>query len=284
MKTSHLQIRSSINRHFRTAEYFLFCALTVAIAVTSAFAQRPFDPAQGILLRGTVVTMDAAGTILHNGSVLVRNGRIVATWNGQRPPEGISIGDAVQIDLGSRGRIFPGLINLHNHPTFNMLELWPAPSSHVEANLGRPLGTEPYSNRYQWNRMLNNAPPEERRLVDNPQALLNSPIGLNLYPEVGKYSEIKAMLGGETTDEGAPSNPTTDNILIRNVESLNFARNQIDSWVPSIEGLNGTDLSDLLARMQDGQIDAWIVHLAEGVRDNQRRAGDTSRHARSSLR
>lgn len=219
--------------------------------------------------------MDAAGTILQNGNVLVRNGKIVATWNGQNPPIGISIGGAVQIDLGSSARIFPGLINLHNHPTYNMLDLWPAPSSHVEANLGRPLGTEPYANRYQWNRMLNNAPPEGRRLIENPQALLNSPIGLNLYPEVEKYSKVKAMLGGVTTDEGAPSNPTTDNILIRNVESLNFGRNRIDSWVPSINGLNGTDLSDLLARMQNGQIDAWIVHLAEGVRDSQRRTGDT---------
>src|SRR5436190_17782452 len=76
--------------------------------VGSAIGQS-FDPAQGILLRGTVVTMDAAGTILHNGNVLVRNGRIVATWNGQRPPEGISIGSAVQIDLGSQALIFPGL-------------------------------------------------------------------------------------------------------------------------------------------------------------------------------
>src|SRR6266487_568950 len=176
-----------------------------------------FDPTQGILLRGTVVTMDAVGTILHNGNVLVRNGRIVATWNGQRPPQGTEIGSAIQIDLGSRALIFPGLINLHNHPTYNMLELWPAPSSHVQAALGRPLGTEPYANRYQWNLMLDNGSPELRRLVDTPQSLLNSPIGLNLYPELGKYAEVKAMLGGETAVEGGPSDPTTDDILIRNV-------------------------------------------------------------------
>jgi cytosine/adenosine deaminase-related metal-dependent hydrolase len=240
--------------------------------VGSAVGQ-PFDPAQGILIRGTVVTMDVAGTILHNGNVLVRNGKIVATWNGQKPPKGISIGDAVQIDLGSGARIFPGLINLHNHPTYNMLELWPTPSSHVQASLGRPLGTEPYANRYQWG--MGNASPEFRRLVDNPQLLLNSPIGLNLYPEIGKYSEIKAMLGGETSVEGGPSDPTTNNILIRNVGSLNFGRDRIDSRVPSIDGLTGSALNSLLTRMQNGQIDAWIIHLAEGVRDNQRRAGDT---------
>src|SRR6266496_1165410 len=254
MKTSNLQIRSSINRHFRTAECFLFCVLTVALALTSTFAQRPFDPAQGILLRGTVVTMDAAGTILHNGNVLVRDGKILATWNGQKPPQGISIGSAVQIDLGSNARIFPGLINLHNHPTYNMLEVWPAPSSHVEANLGRPLGTEPYANRYQWNGMMawSALPPEFRRLVVTPQTLLIS--GLNLYYEIGKYSEIKAMLWGQTAVEGGPSDPTTDDILIRNVGSLNFGRDRIDSRVLSIDGLTGNALASLLARMQNGEI------------------------------
>jgi cytosine/adenosine deaminase-related metal-dependent hydrolase len=235
---------------------------------------QPFDPAQGILIHGTVVTMDAAGTILHNGSVLVRNGRIIATWNGQRPPQGISIGSAVPIDLGSQALIFPGLINLHDHLTYDMLELWPAPSSHLQGSLGRPLGTEPYANRYQWNLMLGNASPELRRLVDTPQALLNSTIGLNLYPEVGKYAEVKAVLGGETAIQGGPADPRVDNILIRNVDHGNFARDRIESRVPSIDGLSGTELSDLLTRMQNGQVDAWIVHLAEGVRDSQRRVGD----------
>jgi 5-methylthioadenosine/S-adenosylhomocysteine deaminase len=236
---------------------------------------QPFDPARGIVLHGTVVTMDAAGTILHNGNVLVRDGRIVATWAGQKPPKGTEIGSAVQVDLGSRALIFPGLINLHNHPTYNMLELWPAPSSHVQANLGRPLGTEPYANRYQWNGMMawSALPPEFRRLVVTPQTLLIS--GLNLYPEIGKYSEIKAMLGGQTAVEGGPSDPTTDDILIRNVGSLNFGRDRIDSRVLSIDGLTGNALASLLARMQNGEIDAWIVHLAEGVRDSQRRVGDT---------
>ena len=64
------------------------CALAGMAVATSALAQQTFDPSRGILLRGTVVTMDAAGTILHNGSVLVRNGKIVATWQGARIPDG----------------------------------------------------------------------------------------------------------------------------------------------------------------------------------------------------
>jgi 5-methylthioadenosine/S-adenosylhomocysteine deaminase len=252
----------------------LFCFLVYFFALTPAIAQQPFDAARGIILRGTVVTMDAAGTILHKGNVLVRNGKIVATWEGPQAPDGNLIGDAVEIDLGPKALIFPGLINLHNHPTYSMLNLWAAPSSHVQTSLGRPLGTEPYANRYQWNIVFSTSPPEYRRLVDSPQLLLVSPEGLNLYPAVEKYAEIKAMLGGETAFQGAPADPATDNILIRNVDNLNFNRDRIESRVSAITGLSGSALDSLLTRMRNSQVDAWITHLAEGVRDNQRRDGD----------
>jgi hypothetical protein len=119
----------------------------------------PFDPARGLVLRGTVVTMDEHHTVLKHGSVLVRNERIIAIWHGESPPTGTPIDAALLVDLGPSALIFPGLINLHNHPTYNMLRLWPPPSSDVEAAAGRPRGTEPYGNRYQWNNMGGIAPP-----------------------------------------------------------------------------------------------------------------------------
>jgi len=232
----------------------------------------PFNPTRGILLHGTVVTMDAAGTILHNGRVLVRNNKIVATWEGPVPPTGTLVGDAIKIDLGPKALIFPGLVNLHNHPTYDMLNLWPAPSSHIQANQGRVLGTEPYANREQWGLF---SPPEFLRLVESPQLMLVLPNLLNLAAEVVKYAEAKAVLGGETAFQGALPNPATDNLLIRNVDNTNFGRDRVESRVPAIGNLTGDDLTSLLARMRAGQVDAWIIHLGEGVRDNQRRPGDT---------
>src|SRR5215204_3016055 len=254
----------------------LLGAIVCAFVASSAFAQQPFDPARGIVLRGTVVTMDATGTILHKGNVLVRGGRIVATWEGPKAPPGTPVDDAVEVDLDPKTLIFPGLINLHNHPTYSMLNLWAAPSSHIQNSLGRPLGTEPYANRYQWNLMSGTSSPEFRRLVDNPHLLLISPQGLNLYPEVEKYAEIKAMLGGETSLQGAPVDPATDNLLIRNLDNLNFERDRIESRVQAITSLSASGLDSLLTRMRNSQVDAWITHLAEGVRDDQRRAGDTT--------
>jgi cytosine/adenosine deaminase-related metal-dependent hydrolase len=219
--------------------------------------------------------MDASERILRNGGLLIRDGKIVATWQGARVPNGVTVGNALDIDLGPKTLIFPGLINLHNHPTYNVLELWPAPSSHAQPDLGRPLGTESYANRYQWNRLGVTSPPEFRRLVDTPQTFLTSPIGLNLFPQVGKYAEVKAMLGGETAFQGGPGDPRVDDILIRNVDKLNFGRDRVESRVASIDALSGTDLADLLTRLRAGLVDAWLIHLAEGVRDDQRRAGDT---------
>src|SRR5262245_15480855 len=191
---------------------------------------KSFDPEQGILLRGTVVTMDAGGTILHNGNVLVRSGHIVAMWKGPRPPRGTSIGDPVTIDLGPHALIFPGLINLHDHPSYNTVPLCPRPSSHVQADLGRPLGTEPYANRYQWS-----SSPEHRRLVANPALLLTNPIGLRLSRAVSKYSKVRALLGGETTDQG---DSVQVDILIRIAEHENFGRDHVESWVPPIDSLS----------------------------------------------
>ncbi len=54
---------------------------------------------------------------------------------------------------------------------------------------------------------------EYRRLVENSQLLLASPLGLNLSSEVVKYAEIKAALGGETAFQGASPNPAAGAVV-----------------------------------------------------------------------
>jgi len=264
-----MSIRGAIS-----TQLMLWGALGV-LAPTPSWAQQPFDPARGIVLHGTVVTMDPARTIIRNGNVLVRSGKILAVWRGAKPPAGTPIEGALDLDFGPRTMIVPGLINLHNHPSFDTVHLWPAPSSHVQADRGRPLGNEPYSNRYQWNQVGVTSPPEYRRLVSTPADLLTSPIGLGLLPEVVKYAEVKAMLGGETAFQGAAQGSATDNILIRNVDNSNFGQDRVETRVNAIGVMTQTERDALLGKMRAGLVDAWFVHLAEGVRDDQRRPGDT---------
>ena len=231
----------------------------------------PPEPSQGILLEGTVVTMNDAGDVLRQGRVLVRDGRIAAVWDGPIPPAGIDLGSVIRPALDPNALIYPGLINLHGHPLNDALPLWQPPSAHVQAAVGRSTGTEPYANRYQWSV---DSPPEFRRLVPTARTVLTDPLGLNLAAEVVKYGEARMILGGTTATQGAPVNAAYDTLLARNVDSQNFGRDRIDNFVPAIASLTGTVLSDIVSRMQTGLLDAWIVHLAEGVRDADRRPGD----------
>jgi hypothetical protein len=89
-----------------------------------------------------------------------------------------------------------------------------------------------------------------------------------------KYAQVLALVGGETSNEGALPNPATDGLLARNVESPKFGRQRIQARVASIDSFTGAPLQELLAQMKAGQMDAWIIHLAEGVRDGYRRPGD----------
>ena len=74
-----------------------------------------------ILLEGTVVTMNASRDVITNGRVLVRDGRIAAIWKGGKVPKGVNLSGAVRTPLSKDAVIYPGLINLHDHPFFDML-------------------------------------------------------------------------------------------------------------------------------------------------------------------
>ncbi|HYE33665.1 MAG TPA: amidohydrolase family protein [Methylomirabilota bacterium] len=257
---------SNFTRTLRRKSLALVAAALALTTINAAFA------ADAILLRGTVVTMDDQFTVLKHGNVLIEGNKIAAVWEGNGKPKGLGNKTYTEINLGPDGMIFPGLINLHNHPYYNALPLWLAPSSHAQPNAGRNTGREPYGNRYQWTQ-----PEEYRRLVVTPQRVLTDTRALNLGAELLKYSEVRALVGGETAIQGSPANPAADNILVRNVENGSFGRDRIDGRVPSIDnqGFINSLPNGLLRQMRNGSVEAWLVHLAEGVRDSDRLPGDT---------
>ncbi len=229
-------------------------------------AQTPFAP--DVLLEGTVVTMNAAREVIEDGHVLVRDGRILAIWNGSKPPAGVNLDGAVRPNLGKDALIYPGLINLHDHPFYDVLPLWQTPSSHVQAALGRPAGTEPYANRDQWR----GATPEALRLINNPATILDGFV----LGDVIKYGKVRMILGGTTTTQGGNSSLAYDTLLARNAESPNFGSQRVGNRVDSIGLMTKGQRDTVLNAMSSGQLDAWLVHLAEGVRDADRRPGDST--------
>jgi 5-methylthioadenosine/S-adenosylhomocysteine deaminase len=258
--------------HSRSRGLASAIALGGLFVVMTQAQTAPWDPSRGLLLEGTVVTMNDARDVLPQGHVLMRDGRIAAVWNGPIPPDSLNLDGVPRAEIGPDALIYPGLINLHDHPLNSALPLWQPPSSHVQSSIGRPSGTEPYANRYQWSA---DPPPEFRRLVISPRTALTEPIALNFAAEVVKYGEARMILAGTTATQGAPPHAAYDTVLARNVDSPNFGRDRIDNYVPAIASLTGTALTDVVSRMQTGALDAWIVHLAEGVQDADRRPGDS---------
>ncbi len=240
------------------------------------------EPAE-LLLRGAVVTMDEAHTVIPDGNVLVVGHTIRAVWAGTQTPAGVDASRARVVDAGPRGLIFPGLINLHDHPSYAALPLAPPPRAHAQPAVGRPLGVEPYANRYQWGAAGSAGPVEFARRVENPQHVLTSSDALGLYEEVLKHAEARSVLGGVTAIQGERSSgePAVDGLLARNVSGANFGRDRVDQRVASVGDASFTSASTALRHaMAAGALDAWLVHLGEGVRDSERRPGDSvsSRH------
>jgi 5-methylthioadenosine/S-adenosylhomocysteine deaminase len=265
-------MKSGLHRSIST------CLVTAVMLVSGALVGRRASaarPSVAVLLEGTVVTMNAARDVIANGHVLVRDGDIEAVWQGDSIPEGVDLAGVVRAPLGPRALIYPGLINLHDHPFFDVLPLWQPPSSHRQPASGRPLGTEPYGNRYQWN-SLPAQPIEATRLIVNPSTMLTQSTALDRSIEVIKFAKARMILGGTTTTQGAGPNPAYDPLLGRLVESVNFGRQRVFSRVAAIGSLGSSDAVRLRAAMAAGLVDAWLVHLAEGVRDMDRRTGDAT--------
>src|SRR5688572_8931174 len=259
----------------KSAAIFVSAALILATGVSGTWRVGAASAASfPILLEGTIVTMNAARDVIQHGHVLVRDGRIAALWKGAKPPAGVDLSGVVRVALGPHAYIYPGLINLHDHPYYGVLPLWQPPSSHRQPELGRPLGTEPYGNRYQWNAAGLTQPVEATRLIANPSTILTSSDALGRFIDVIKFGRARMILGGTTTTQGGGSDPAYDSLLARNVESNNFGRQRIRSRVGPIGSLNANDAEALRGAMSEGLLDAWLVHLAEGVRDGDRRADD----------
>src|SRR6266545_6252750 len=95
-----LKYSRALAARFARRLVFIFLLLTVVSGkpAQSVLPSESFDPGRGILLRGTVVTMDDAGTVIRQGNVLVRNKRIIAIWQGRRAPSGTPVDNALEID------------------------------------------------------------------------------------------------------------------------------------------------------------------------------------------
>ena len=196
----------------------------------------------GRVLTGRVVTMDDASTVIDDGAVWVgEDGRIAqVAERGAGAPAGFDGAPVVR----TRGTIYPGLIDLHNHLAYNCVGLWIAPRS------------TPYTSRNQW--------PREKEYVTDvrePAAALGQVAG----KAVLKWVELKALVGGVTAIQGsAKLDGPYEGWLVRNVELETFGTGQ-KTINQSVRTLAEPDFAPVRERMAQGN--AFLYHLSEGTDD-----------------
>ena len=198
------------------------------------------------VLHGRVVTMDATAQVIDQGAVYVRDGTIVGT--GSAASTGPAGFEQPRV-IASGGTIYPGLIELHNHLSYDALPLWLVPKK--------------YGDRDQWGGGGSNAD-TYRKLISGPMTVLGH--SAELSAAVARYVECKALAGGVTTSQGIAlfSNqgiPRYYRGLIRNVET------SLDAHLPPAHDRIG-DVAASEASLFIDQLERYrcfLLHLSEGT-------------------
>ncbi|HSE19478.1 MAG TPA: amidohydrolase family protein [Pyrinomonadaceae bacterium] len=200
-----------------------------------------------IVISGTVVTPEK---ILSKGWVVVKQKKISAVLDKLPKEE-----NAIWVDTNDI--IFPGFIDLHNHPMYAMFEPWDA--------------KQLFNNRYEW-RSLDKYRQEistpARNLQDDPQG----------FCDIAEFAEVQALTGGTTTFSGMFAPRSSGTALPACFSRLAVRKLEIDSGfypepgrerVQNLLGVTPRDLSDAgaeetLRRLAAKELDLVLIHVAEG--------------------
>ncbi|GIT11326.1 MAG: hypothetical protein CM1200mP32_08190 [Methanobacteriota archaeon] len=193
------------------------------------------------VLEGRVVTMESEESIIDDGRILVVDGIIEAVWSASDVTPAAAQG---VVSIPTSGTIYPGFIDPHNHAKYNIIPLW-------------DHGTDGWDNRYQW------------QAEDSYQDAKD--VGCSLYDSsVMRFAELRAIAGGNTALQGSSTSHTDtfETMLARNIEFYNFGKDYIHTKVTELESdYSGQHIKDGNA---SGDLDAWFLHLAEGIDESSR--------------
>ncbi len=199
-------------------------------------ARAQWTPETTIVLKGKVVTM--TGSAVRRGQVVIKGGVIQAIRPVSTPvPAGAIV-------IETQGFIYPGLMNLHNHMEYNFVPLYPV-TKHFENHDDWPSGKA-----YETH-------------VNNPWKVTTDRNIYGLEDEAFKFAEVRAIIGGETTIQGADNNPAISRTLVRNVELENFGEDHVGQRAFFIDSLFWRHLPEQRDRIKAQK--AWIVHFGEGI-------------------
>jgi 5-methylthioadenosine/S-adenosylhomocysteine deaminase len=210
----------------------------------SDYTLSPVDPADGptFALAGRIVPMTRADAVVGDGVVYIKDGTIAAVGEASAPPpEGFS--DVKVLD--TRGTIYPGLIDLHDHLSYNALQLWDVPKK--------------FENRDQWAQG-----DSYRKLITGPMKVLaHTPA---YVPAIVRYVEAKCLVAGTTTTQGIALSSYAGiqhfyRGIVRNVEQTDDP--DLPEAASHIADVVATDRDKFLKRLK--QLKCLLLHLSEGT-------------------
>jgi hypothetical protein len=203
--------------------------------------------------------MDARDSVREDAVVYVEKGCVVDVRpRRQGPPDGF--GETAVLE--TRGTIFPGLIELHNHLSYNALPLWaPVPKA--------------FDNRDQWADYK-----DYRRLVSGPMAVIGKTPAL--LPALVRYVEGKCLLAGVTTSQGIrlSSNSGVSRYyrgVVRNVEQTKEAAlPEAQTRIQDVDARDARAFKEDLVESQGRR--CCLLHLSEGLTQPGRPDSPARRH------
>jgi cytosine/adenosine deaminase-related metal-dependent hydrolase len=199
-----------------------------------------------LITGGIVVTADENGEIkiIPNGRVLFENDLL--TCVGEVCPDS---GNETQIKLLPTYKVYPGLIDSHNHPHYNAFPLFSHPGSN-------------YKNDEDWS----DSPEYEiwRDQYYNP----NDKAGNDC--QMTQYAIMRALVGGATAIQGI----TKNNKCLRSSKDQPWIIRQIDSFngitpdkvkTSALGVSDEADAAKICEEQNSGKWERYIPHLSEGV-------------------
>ena len=193
------------------------------------------------VLEGRLVTMGPQG-VIPKGAIYIEAGEIKAVQTtAAKPPPGFH--GTPRIRTGDT--LYPGLIELHNHLSYNAMPLWDVPKKY--ANNGQWRGKENYS-----------------RDITKPSQVLGGTAGV--VEAMVRFVECRALLGGVTTSQGISlsSEPGIKKFykgIVRNVEQALDPR--LPSAGTSIGNPSTGKAAAYLRRLEKKS--CYLQHLSEGI-------------------
>ena len=220
----------------------IVCLLTLCVCTVSQAQDRT------IVISGAVVTPER---VLNKGWVVIKQKKISAVSETLPKEE-----NAIWIDTSDI--IFPGFVDLHNHPMYAMFEPWDA--------------KQLFNNRYEW-RSLDKYKQEistpARNIQDDPQG----------FCDIAEFAEVQAITGGTTTFSGTFLLRSFGTTFPACLSRLAVRKLEIDSGFYSGHGhervqnvlgvsrdLNDATAAEVRRKVAAKELDLVLIHVAEGKR------------------